>query len=376
MSANLNVPRAVALQGEFAEKLISTLNEQNAPTGDVPDNPINQEIEDPDKKLPDKEKNTNTPTDPPLAPSDANEPTPVDLPQENTPEYWQNIAQNWEHKYAALAGKYNTEIEQQKHLFYSAKPEIDQLRVEKDKLEQTVRELQLQLVDKSKEAPKPTTLQSPEIKELLNGLKEEYGEELVNGFMTIISAVDASAASTATQLEAMNTTVENVRQTASATTQQQSQQIYMQKIAQLTQVLAQSGIDFKRVDDDPLFHEWLSKYDQITGKQRQSILMGLFEANELNSVAGMYAQYIQESGAVYSNLNASSLPKDEKPNLPDLNEQVQVEPKAPVNQELPLDKKIWTNQSIAQFYQDVAKGKYSKEKAASIEKEIFSQLSE
>ncbi len=391
MSDNLVIPKSVSKQGELADQIIAALQQAqvetppsdenqpqesaaNKPNENPQDKPITDNSQQQNNVAQGKETPPDIPTDTPLAP-DANNPTPSD-PATDTPEYWKNVASNWEHKYAALAGKFNKEIEQQKHLFYSAKPELDQLRADKEQLEQTVQKLTLQLADKSQGNSKSSTLDSPEIMELLTGLKEEYGDELVSGFMKIISAVDANAAS---QLETINTTVEDVRQKASATTQQHEQQIYQHKIGQLTDLLAKSSIDFKRVDDDPLFHEWLSKFDPQTGQQRQQILMSLFHANELNSVAGMYAEYIKDSGAVYSNnANPPVEPLQSQSQQPvakvDLNEQVQIQTNAPVNTELPADKKIWTGQQIADFYTNVSKGKYSKEEATKLEREIFEQL--
>lgn len=388
MSDNLVIPKSVSKQGELADQIIAALQQAqveppsdehkpqeraaNKPAENPQDKPNTDNSQQQNNDVQGKETHPDIPTDPSLAPN-ANNPAPNGSATD-TLEYWKNVAANWEHKYAALAGKFNKEIEQQKHLFYSAKPELDQLRVDNKQLEQTVQELTLQLADKSQGTMNSSSLDSPEITDLLTGLKEEYGDELVSGFMKIISAVDANAAS---KLETMNTTVEDVRQKASATTQQHEQQVYQHKISQLTDLLAKSNIDFKRVDDDPLFHEWLSKFDAQTGQQRQQILMSLFHANELNSVAGMYAEYIKDSGAVYSN-NAhppvDPLQSQQRVAKVDLNEQVQIQTNAPVNTELPADKKIWTGQQIADFYTNVSKGKYSKEEATKLEREIFEQL--
>lgn len=391
MSDGVVIPRSVSKQGELAERIISTLNaaKQVAAAPATPDVSPVPDVQPDEKRAPvtppteKPSQATDTPTAPPvppteptLAPKDSGQPTP-ELDNTETVEHWKAAAQTLEHKYAALAGKYNAEIERQKHLFYSAKPELEQLRADKQQLEATIQALKQPQGTEPKDAktsPPATALQSPEIQTLLAQLRDEYGEELVNGFMTIISAVEASAATTASKLEAVNTAVETVRQSASVATKQQEQQMYQQRIAQLTEQLSQSGIVFQQVDNDPLFHEWLSRYDATTGQQRQAILMGLFQANELSRVAGMYAQYIQDSNAVYHNAPPQPQAGATTPNSLNLNEQVQIDSKAPIAPHLPTEQNLWTNQSIATFYQNVAKGKYSKEEAARLEKEIFAGL--
>ncbi|MFM2625729.1 hypothetical protein [Vibrio owensii] len=173
----------------------------------------------------------------------------------------------------------------------------------------------------------------------------------------------------ANKVEAVSSNVEKVERSASATSEQQAQQLYTQKVSVLTELLKSNGIDFKQVDDDPLFHEWLSKYESDTGKQRQTILMELFHSGDLETVAGMYIGYIQASGTPQLNTpppNTSSVNFDE---------QVQIETNAPRSQPNLDDKpNKWDSESIAQFYQDVANKRYTPEEAERLEREIFAQL--
>ncbi|WP_431786951.1 hypothetical protein [Vibrio harveyi] len=390
MSVETNLPRAVVEQNERAEALIASINESNVITENEPPNdglPLDaptkldpestdtnsqatsesnlEALNEVDQLIADAQSvNTDTPIQ-----------QPASTPIEGSVEHWQKIAESWEHKYQVLAGKYNKEIVSVRE-DAALRPEFDQLKQEKAALEQQIQALQLQLANQPKEQPTNTSaLESQEVKELLTHLSNEYGDDLVNGFAQLIKASEQHTSQNfgniAEQVQAVSSSVEDVKRDASATSQQQAQQLYTQKVGLLTEMLSKTGIDFKKVDDDPLFHEWLAKYDAESGKQRQRILMELFHSGELESVAGIYVSYIKESG---TGSNVQTQQKPQQQNIVDFNEQVQVQSTAPKAEPEPLDPNIWTNADIKTFYEDVTKGRYSAEEIEKFERQIFAQL--
>ena len=375
MSVHSSIPKVIADQGSRADALIASLNEQGAdrpPTADssfeqttdpTPSNGSQEPVQNVDQLTTDAQPQE------PVTPEPSTNPTPT----EGSAEHWQGVAQSWEHKYQVLAGKYNKEIAAVRDNA-ALQPEFDHLKQEKAALEQQVQALTLQLANQPKEQPEHSSaLESDEVKEILDHLSSEYGDDLVNGFAQLIKASEQNTSehvgNLANKVEAVSSNVEKVERSASATSQQQAQQLYTQKVGVLTELLKSNGIDFKQVDDDPLFHDWLSKYEQDTGKQRQTILMELFHSGDLETVAGMYIAYIQASGT--PQLNAPT------PNTPavDFDEQVQIETNAPRNKpNLDGEPNKWDGESIAQFYQDVANKRYTPEEAQRLEREIFAQL--
>ncbi|EHV9720257.1 hypothetical protein K1B37_000976 [Vibrio parahaemolyticus] len=306
---------------------------------------------------------------------------------EGTLEYWKKLATTWESKYQTLAGKYNKEIAEQKHLFYTLQPENDQLKADKEKLEGEVRELTLQLESKAKELEQTNTNQGPDVQELLGNLGETYGEDLANAFSSLIQLSSTASSNQLEniikQVEEVKTTVEAVKTESTATTQQANQRQQEEeknaqvewnaKVQKFSEMLKGIGIDFSKVDGDPLFHEWLGETPEGATNIRNEDLLAMFRSDDLQGAAGMYIQYLTESGTMRVNSN-STPPAAGGQSLPDLSQQVQVEGKAPITNELAPEAPKWSKEDINNFYLDCTKGRYTREEIAAKEAEIFAQL--
>lgn len=391
------IPSAVAKAGEQADLLIAALSagntepQQEAATSDAPviEGELLSQEQSTEELSPDSGIDGQSITDEESAVNVITEqPTQDAAPQDGSVEYWKGQAESWEHKYSSLAGKYNTEIEQQKHHFFALKPEFDQLQVKNNELEETVQQLKSQLAEKPTEQPaKPESVfESPEMKERLGQIAEVYGDDLANGLrMLIETGVNSASASASTQIndlsEKVNTVeseVKTVKHDATVTTkEQESQAAHQARIDKLAQELSAIGVDFQKVDNDPSFHQWISKFDSETGMQRRNLMLSMLAGDEIKSVAGMYVQYIEQSGnAIQESIEPQKpAPQQQAPaQQVNLQEQVQVETKAPVVNEIPKPQPKWTSEAITKFYQDLATGhKYSPAEAERIEQEIFAQ---
>ncbi len=398
---NKNIPNSVVKGGEQADQLIAALSAGNTDllegtaTGEEQSSAGQVETQEPSTQgvTLDSGIDSQSTTDNEQQVSiDGSKTVRGSAPQEETVEYWKEQAGNWEHKYQSLAGKYNKEIEQQKLHYFSAKPELDQLKVKNEELESTVQTLESQIAQMQKEKPSQPEgiFESAEMKERLAQIAETYGDDLANGMrMLIETGVNSASALTSTQIDDLSqkvntveSKVEDVKHEASAAAQEQDKQaVWDSKIEKLSTVLEGIGINFKQVDEDERFHAWASKFDSETGTKRLSLMMALLDSEEYESVAGMYAQFVEQNSEAFkeSNLSQSEAtqePKQEPTHAPNFQEQVQVQSTAPVREGIPKESPKWTSEAISKFYRDVATGnKYSREEAERIEQEIFAQSS-
>ncbi|MFM2625728.1 hypothetical protein [Vibrio owensii] len=190
MSVHTSIPKVIADQGSRADALIASLSEKEADRPPTADSPLEQST-DPTPINGSQEPVQNVDqltTDAQPQESVTPEPSTHPTPTEGSVEYWQGMAQSWEHKYQVLAGKYNKEIASVRDSA-ALQPELDHLKQEKAALEQQVQALTLQLANQPKEQPKHSSaLESDEVKEILDHLSSEYGDDLVNGFAQLIKA--------------------------------------------------------------------------------------------------------------------------------------------------------------------------------------------
>lgn len=231
-----------------------------------------------------------------------------------------------EQRYKVLQGKYNAEIRDAKTTSNDA---------ENEKLRQQVADLSAQL--EAAKAPPPVSTN-------IEQLRADYGDELIDG--VIEAAKERIMAEVSGQVNSVRDTVQR--------------DSYATKTAILSQRLAASGIDFQTVNGDPVFHDWLSKYDPDTGVQRQSQLTQLFESGQIDQTAEMFREFM---GVVVTKPSSN------------FEQHVQPRSTAPTAPVQPQQKQAFTNDQIADFYNACAKGNvYTSEEAAAIERQIFNSL--
>lgn len=247
-----------------------------------------------------------------------------EIPQPETLN-WEERALKAEQRYQVLQGKYNKEIQEVRQ--QSNEHEVSTLKNE-------IAQLRQQLTDA---AAKPA---APMVGASLDELREDYGSELIDGLRAAIMAE-------------VNSHVSNVQRDV-------QQDSFATKQALLSQRLAGHSIDFQSVNSDPLFHEWLSKFDPNTGVQRQQTLTDLFNRGQIDATAAMFTDFV--SGGT------------QQTNASPFNQHVQqptTAPAAPIPQPAPA----YSPAQIAQFYSDWARGKYTAEEANRIEREIINSNS-
>lgn len=321
----MNLPKQVQEQAEQAERLMQSI------VGDSE----NTEIE-----APAEQPTPTTEPEPQPEPEPEVEPQPEPQPEPETPETpasdeidWQARALKAEQKYSVLQGKYNAEIAELKNNDQSG--EIQQLH-------QTIRDLQTTITE-LKQQPEPAPADDP-VASQLEQLREDYGSELVDGLL---------AAAKQQVMGEVSGQVQQVQQNV-------QQDSFSTKKAVLAQKLAGQRINFEQVNNDPLFHQWLSKYDPETGIQRQAALSQTFEAGQLDATAKLFIEYVQG--------DSQTTPQ---PTQTPFEQHVQKTTSAPAQEAAPTPVPSFTNQQIAQFYDDWARGKISEEQARRTEEQIM-----
>lgn len=120
--------------------------------------------------------------------------------------------------------------------------------------------------------------------------------------------------------------------------------------------LAAAIPDWMTINDDPEFHSWLAEHDELTGYQRQELLVQA----EKRKDAGRVARFFDAFKKTKSKTQVAAVDSLES----------QVPPVTSRADAPPPGKKIWTRGEIADFYARDKRGEYSMEKSAAIEKDI------
>ena len=241
----------------------------------------------------------------------------------------------WETKYSILQGKYNKEVPAmhgeikslKERLAQSASTsEIEGLRAEIDRLK----------AELAKQPP--ATVMSPG----LDKLREDYSPELVDG---ILAHVQSLVAPIKQQIADVGQSTANVtRNTA---------------VDALRATLKNDNIDYDRLNNDPLFVEdYLQQPDPYSGVTRHKLLKDAFQAGDIERAALFFRSY------------ANSHTPSPSATPPDLDRHVQVPPTTPVTTPTTV-KNVWNAATIAQFYEDKRKGRYTADEAAALESELF-----
>lgn len=314
-------PKAVEQNAKKAEALIAASN--TGSEGDIPQEPT---VEPPVTPEPIVTPTTEIPPKP-----EASEP-PAQLTEPLGAE-----ADPWETKYLILQGKYNKEVPalhdqvkalQEQMANSAGSTEADSLRAEVDRLK-------AELAQASQ-----TSLSTPG----LDKLREDYSPELVDGILGHVQSLVAP----------LQQKVADVGQNVSRVTAASAED-------SLRAALKVDNIDYDRLNNDPLFvGDYLQQIDPYSGTVRHKLLNDAFKAGDIERAALFFRSYANSHTP-----NPSA--------TPDLAKHVKVPSTPPVNTPS-TERVVWNPESIAQFYEDKRKGRYTAEEVAALESELFASM--
>ena len=195
---------------------------------------------------------------------------------------------------------------------------------------------------------------------------EEYGPELID---VIRKAAREEFEPVITKLTNENSFLQEKLQTVSTTaTKSIKDTLYRELYSAVPQ--------WKTLNSDQAFLDWLAQPDLLSGASRQDLLTRAFENNETNRVIMFFKTYLEQTtnpgAAVVTQAQPAAVQLD-----------TLVAPGRPRGSEVTVGaqingKSIWTEPEIAAFYRDVRLGKFanSLEERARIEADIISAASE
>ncbi len=124
-------------------------------------------------------------------------------------------------------------------------------------------------------------------------------------------------------------------------------------VQDLYRYLDQNCPDWKKIDHDPRFTEWLQKKAPYSNKTKFQLLREAYQALDQDSVLDFFKDFQKESGATYQAPPATPVVPPVDPASVSTPPSGGGTPPPPTSQEEPIKRS-----DLRQFYQDVANGKY------------------
>ncbi|NYT74251.1 hypothetical protein HZU72_17715 [Halomonas sp. QX-2] len=261
---------------------------------------------------------------------------PADLTKDEPKPETQD-AMYWQHRFQVLQGKYNGEL--------------PALRKENEQLKQQVADKDRRIQELEKQAPSPDS--SGITDDQLAHFKQEFGEDLVTFIERMTKQKDAAPETGNTkELQERLDRLEAEKEADAAEKREDAE-------ARFWVNLEQAVPNFRQINSDPAFLQFLSKFDPQSGKQYQQALSEAQQSQSAKGVADIFKLYLSQA-----------TPKTpEKRTVPD----EQVEPRTTKATQTPNSQgaKLWTGAEISQFYRDKTAGRYAADEAQRLEADIF-----
>ncbi|MGP8291757.1 hypothetical protein ACT3OH_15945 [Vreelandella zhanjiangensis] len=279
------------------------------------------------EQAPESEQNPQSDTEQPG--TEKPEAQPAEKPKDE-PKPESQDALYWQHRFQVLQGKYNGEL--------------PALRQENEQLKQQIAEKDRRIQEQEQKAP--TTDNSGITDEQLAHFKQEYGEDLVTFIERMAQPKSAIA-------DAGNTQELQQRLDRLEADKQEDAE------AHFWMNLEQAVPNYRQINSEAAFLQFLNQFDPQTGKQYQQALSDAQQSLDAKGVADVFKLY----------LNQAAQNQPQKRAVPD----EQVEPRTTKAAPTPQAQggKLWTGAEISQFYRDKTAGRYAADEAQRLEADIF-----
>lgn len=315
-------PTAVQKQIEEANKLHAQVYKQGATLDEVTDiDAIND--------LPGADIDKSTKPDEPAAKPETNE--GGDLSPAAPMEAAGNTDDDkFEQRYKVLQGKYNKEVPQLNSQVKELTNEVNTMR----KLLSSLDTVNTPVETK----PGEKLLKDDEI--------EDYGSDMID---VVKRAAREEFMPLVTQLQEENSRLKDMLGGVSESVSGNAREL-------LYRSLNLEVPNWKEINTDSAFLEWLEGTDVLSGSQRGALLTQAFEANDAARVLAFFKGYLNEN-AVVTNEATPEVPAEPKVDLMSM-----AAPGTQRSQNVTSaqdEKRVYSHAGIAQFYRDVQKGVYA-----------------
>ena len=265
---------------------------------------------------------------------------------------------DWKQKYSVLKGKYDSEV---------------------PRLYQDVREANTRigkLEDLLAGAAKPA--------EKVNSIKVDFTpDEIADYGEDLLDVIGRKARSIVESeyrpmISGLQNEVSHLKTQLGETGQKVAKQEQNEVFAQLDATVK----DWRKINVDPDFHEWLDRADPLSGEVRKGLLLKAFNRKNAHQVRLFFDKYVQENAIGTQGptvLTPSGQGGTAHRTTLDLNDYIAPgSPKSGGDSGAPKDKRIWSSVEIGGFYSDVQKGRYKSRPAdkIKIEADIISATRE
>lgn len=246
---------------------------------------------------------------------------------------------DWKQKYSVLKGKYDAEVPRLSQDVRDANSRITNL-------EDKITGLATQTIVEEPAASR-TDFTPEEV--------ADYGEDLLD----VIGRKARMIVETEylPQMNKLNSEVSTLRTQLGETGQKVGKFETNEVFAQLDATVK----DWRTINTDPVFHEWLDQTDPYSGQTRKDLMLNAFNRKNAHQVRAFFNGFMQENAAVVTP-SADPQPSGQggtQGSTLNLGDYIAPgTPKSGGDIGAPKEKRIWTNKEIGAFYSSVQKGHY------------------
>lgn len=302
---------------------------------------------------------------PPAAASpDAGQP-PADGGQPAGSASAQPAAEGWEQKYRVLQGKYNAEVPRLQRTVNEQSSAIEQLRAQV-----TATQGMLAALGQGRVAAPVGQGSAPAAPAKLVKDEEvkEFGEDLTDFIRRV--AQESVLPAVEKRLQPVQQQVEKATTDAATTAQEQARLAHERLLTTLDGEFA----EWRQLNRDPQFLEWLAQPDPYSGAARQDLLSQAYERFDAPRIVAFFKGYRAEHAVVTPPPAAAAAPAQgaSQRTLDDFVAPGQ--PKAgTTGAQNGAGKRIWTEAEIKRFYDDCRSGKFrtNPDRRKELEQDIF-----
>ena len=270
-------------------------------------------------------------------------------PQQGESEPQEQVSEDWEHKYKTLQGMFNREMER-------ANQSRQQMQQRMGQLEQLLATTQQQK-EETQSAPEPKRYVTEEdVSEygdsidVMRRVSREESQQLINYIQKLEQ-----------ELKSVKQLAPRVEQVAQSQAKS-AEQLFWDR-------LNVTVPNWREINNDPKFQEWLMQVDPFTGLSKQAYLEDAQQNLDVQRVSQFFNAWSAETGGGVQ--NKSGIQNRTTSEL-----QRQVAPGRSRNTGAPAttnEKPTYSRADIKKFFEDVRQGKYEKnpEERNRIERDIF-----
>lgn len=340
------LPKQVREQVEEADRILAQMH--GTPAEEPPEEP---ELVVVDNEAPADESTVTVEDAPTVEASDSPtaETVEVEPPKEEPPA---EVTDEWERKYRILQGKYDSEVPQLHAQLRSMNQQMDELK---------------DLISNLQAAPATDKTDSASALVTADEI-EAFGSE----FMDVVGRRAKEVSSQ--EVASLKNELAELKQQLGQTSQRIVESDRDKVIAKLDSEVE----DWRTINTQPEFLDWLDQNDAYSGVQRGKMLTEAFESNNANRVVAFFTGFKNEHAAVAPvDPDSASVKANRKAETPAVDLSTQVAPgrapRTPTPASAQEPKRMWTRADIVEFYKDVQLGKFKDEpkKQRAIEEDIL-----